>query len=240
MSDEPVADNRRELELLAVLDRFAREVEGGMKPRFSTYLRTYPQFAAELMDFASGYFVDAQLDAAADSADLADTGEVRSGQTRELSNGSRRALAALFPDFADRGRHASAETPPMRLMRQAAGLRSVAERRGDYAASRLGLVGLAAQHGISLDQLAALADLPVDALLWLDVQGIDSLPDAALEFVASALGVESAAVKDAALTRGGLSFATELADGLLALPSLTAGQRKHWAKLLRGSKRDGQ
>lgn len=238
MSDEPVAENGRELELLAVLDRFAREVEDGTEPRLSTYLRTYPQFAAELTDFASGYVVDAQLAAVAAAADA---GEVRSGQAHELSAGSRRALAALFPEVASGGQHAPAKAPPAHLMGETGGLRLVAERRGDYTASRQGLVGLAAQHGVSLDQLAALVDLPVDALLWLDAQGMESLPNAAQEFIAGALDIGLDAVKDAALTRGAPSpSATELAGGLLAQPGLTAEQRKHWAKLLRGSNRDGR
>ncbi len=120
MSDEARRAAERELQLLAVLDRFAGEVEAGAEPRLAVYLERYPQFTAELTDFAAGYLLDAA------PAEAAGTGHPSASDAASvaedaLSDGSRRALALLFPG-ADGDYRASPSA-----------LKAVAERRAEYA-----------------------------------------------------------------------------------------------------------
>lgn len=123
MSDESWDTAERDLQLLAVLDRFAREAEVGAAPRLSTYLEQYPQFAAELTDFAADYAFTAAPAAPDGTPDLAASRRTAPARAT-LSTGSQRALAMLFPEPAtDDGEAPDAGT-----------LRAVAERRAEYVA----------------------------------------------------------------------------------------------------------
>ena len=233
ISNDDSAVQARELELLAVLDHFAHEVDAGAEPRLATYLERYPQFAAELAEFASGYLVDARLPDA-ESVEIAglEASRVKPG---ELSAGSRRALASLFPDSASHGYRAlsmpSNAVPPS----EESGLRAVAEQPGEYMTSRAGLVALAARRGLSLEELARLTDLPVEALLWLDARNAANAPDALIERLADALGIEPLAVRTAMSSGGDAMPAlsgVELAEALLTHPALAAEQRGRWTNLL--------
>lgn len=123
MSDESWDTAERELQLLAVLDRFARDVEAGAVPRLSTYLARYPQFAAELTDFASDYLLTAAPpDTDTDTMPSVAASHSEVATRAALSPGSKRALARLFPGAGgDSGEPAGDDM-----------LKAVAERRADY------------------------------------------------------------------------------------------------------------
>ena len=229
MSNQPQGAAERELEVLAVLDRFACELESGAAPRLSAYLEAYPQFAAELTAFATDY-----LGAAGAAGEREADAERAAG---ELSAGSRRALASLFPAsapvddlIANTGRRGFTSA------RDAGRLKAIAERKEPYATERRGLLALAQQRDISLERLAAALDLPVAVVKWLDAQQARDVQDAVIVLLAEALGTEPDAVVNA-LARDdehqtGMAPGTPIEAALLAHPALTSEQRQRWAERL--------
>lgn len=235
MSEEHSVERVRELELLAVLDYFAAELNDGSKPRLAAYLERYPQFADELIAFATGYGIEI---AGPDTSDSVETLYVKPG---ELSAGSQRALAALFPDVTPQVYRSPFEASRAAAAGKENGLRAVAERPGDYVVRHAGLAALAMRRGITLERLATMTDLPVDVLLWLDSQDIRSAPDAVLTRVAEALRSDPHEVEAALSSSGGAVSGVSTEDviaGLLAHPALSPEQREEWAKLLRGATLD--
>lgn len=78
-----LSPEERELQALAIQERFAAEYRAGRNPRLADYLRAYPEYAGSLADFV---------------ARLLDEGEADESDTAPapLSSGSRRALEAIF------------------------------------------------------------------------------------------------------------------------------------------------
>lgn len=158
MSDESRGGSESELDLLAVLDDFARQVQAGAAPQLSAYLERYPRYAAELLALASGDLGDLgdldDLDNASDAATLRTEREPRAGRVGpdQLSAGSRRALAAIFPAASPPAhparvsqRRKNATQPSEDASEDASkedydviggGLRAVAERRKSYTTER--------------------------------------------------------------------------------------------------------
>lgn len=98
-----LSPEERELQALAIQERFAEEYRAGRNPRLSDYLRAYPDYAASLTNFV---------------ARLLDEGAVTEADSAPapLSFGSRRALDAIFGASSEQS-----------------STRAVAERRASYA-----------------------------------------------------------------------------------------------------------
>lgn len=73
----------RDLQAMAILERFAEEYRAGRNPRLADYLQAYPDFAGSLSEFVA-HLLDEGDEAEVDSAPA------------PLSSGSRRALDAIF------------------------------------------------------------------------------------------------------------------------------------------------
>lgn len=173
------AGSERELELFAIEEQFAGACRSGARPRLTTYLRRYPQYADELIAFASAFLPESALHPE-------DTGSAHEKpEAPALSPGTRRALDAIFAS--------------MNTLTQADGLLLVAEQRTAYTtaqqaqqAQSVGLAALAHAQGISLDELAHTLGLSADELAELArvaAQTPDELSQSMVHRLAKALGV---------------------------------------------------
>lgn len=173
-------ENGSELELFAIEEHFAAAVHAGAGPRLSDYLRRYPQYAEALTDFASVFLPEATLEAEDSNSDE----EPPAPPGPALSPGTQRALDALR---AGLDTHSQADETLL-----------VAEERAAYATRPAGLEGLerlealARVHGLSLEELAAKADLSQGALSEVAgaaAQAPGSPPPLLVRRIAEALGM---------------------------------------------------
>lgn len=104
-ADPELSPEERELQSLAIQERFAEEYRAGRNARLADYLRAYPEHAGSLTDFVAR-LLDEGHDSESDTAPAL------------LSAGTHRALDVIFGE--------SAEQPPVRL---------VAETRVEYSTS---------------------------------------------------------------------------------------------------------
>ncbi len=208
-----------DLELRAIEERFAAEWRAGQAPRLASYLERYPAHAAALADFAAALMAG-------------ESSEGPSGVSGEVaaapSPGTLRALDTLFgTDGVEAG---GGDQQGER----------VAEQRVEYVARGQGLRELARRRGVSLGTLAEAADLPVEALAWLDSPGgmRGKPPAALLARLAAAMGIAPSRVAEALRQASAVDGADEqhapasFAELITAHPALTPAQRERWRLLL--------
>ena len=201
-------DEAAELEVLALAEQFAAELRAGRAPRLSAYLERYPQYAAQLTDFAADLLAD-EPEAAPGSAPTA------------LAPGTVRALDILFAaEATDEQTH----------------LARVAEQPAEYVAGR-GLLAAAHAKGISTHALAAATDLSPQLLSLLDTKTVTGaeVPPALVARLGGALGLPPTQVKGLLRRAEAPALPAEgLRELLTTHPSLRDEQRAHWRRALGG------
>ncbi len=201
-------DEAAELEVLALAEQFAAELRAGRAPRLSAYLERYPQYAAQLTDFAADLLAD-EPEAAPGSAPSA------------LAPGTVRALDILFAaEATDEQAH----------------LARVAEQPAEYVAGR-GLLAAAHAKGISTHALAAATDLSPQLLSLLDTKTVagTEVPPALVARLGGALGLPPTQVKGLRRRAEAPALPAEgLRELLTTHPSLRDEQRARWRRALGG------
>jgi len=201
-------DEAAELEVLALAEQFAAELRAGRAPRLSAYLERYPQYAAQLTDFAADLLAD-EPEAAPGSAPSA------------LAPGTVRALDILFAaEATDEQAH----------------LARVAEQPAEYVAGR-GLLAAAHAKGISTHALAAATDLSPQLLSLLDTKTVagTEVPPALVARLGGALGLPPTQVKGLLRRAEAPALPAEgLRELLTTHPSLRDEQRARWRRALGG------
>jgi hypothetical protein len=201
-------DEAAELEVLALAEQFAAELRAGRAPRLSAYLERYPQYAAQLTDFAADLLAD-EPEAAPGSAPSA------------LAPGTVRALDILFAaEATDEQAH----------------LARVAEQPAEYVAGR-GLLAAAHAKGISTHALAAATDLSPQLLSLLDTKTVagTEVPPALVARLGGALGLPPTQVKGLLRQAEAPALPAEgLRELLTTHPSLRDEQRARWRRALGG------
>ena len=201
-------DEEAELEVLALAEQFAAELRAGRAPRLSAYLERYPQYAAQLTDFAADLLAD-EPEAALGSAPTA------------LAPGTVRALDILFAaEATDEQAH----------------LARVAEQPAEYVAGR-GLLAAAHAKGISTHALAAATDLSPQLLSLLDTKTVagTEVPPALVARLGGALGLPPTQVKGLPRRAEAPALPAEgLRELLTTHPSLRDEQRARWRRALGG------
>jgi hypothetical protein len=201
-------DEAAELEVLALAEQFAAELRAGRAPRLSAYLARYPQYAAQLTDFAADLLAD-EPEAAPGSAPTA------------LAPGTVRALDILFAaEATDEQTH----------------LARVAEQPAEYVAGR-GLLAAAHAKGISTHALAAATDLSPQLLSLLDTKTVagTEVPPALVARLGGALGLPPTQVKGLLRRAEAPALPAEgLRELLTTHPSLRDEQRARWRRALGG------
>lgn len=195
-----------DMELLAIEERFVTEREAGRNPRLAEYIAAYPQYAADLADFAAEYLDDAA------STPLEAGGA-------QLSVGTRRALDLIFPEVAEKDK-----------------ARRVAEIRERYHASTPRLIDLVGDRGLTVEALAGALELTPGLVHWLDATPLapGDVPAALIARLAATLGNPEDQIATA-LSRGAPN-ASEHSDfraALLADAALSARVRAHWLAAMR-------
>ena len=201
-------DEAAELEVLALAEQFAAELRAGRAPHLSAYLERYPQYAAQLTDFAADLLAD-EPEAAPGSAPTA------------LAPGTVRALDILFAaEATDEQTH----------------LARVAEQPAEYVAGR-GLLAAAHAKGISTHALAAATDLSPQLLSLLDTKTVagTEVPPALVARLGGALGLPPTQVKGLLRRAEAPPLPAEgLRELLTTHPSLRDEQRARWRRALGG------
>ena len=202
-------DEAAELEVLALAEQFAAELRAGRAPRLSAYLERYPQYAAQLTDFAADLLADEPEEATPGSAPSA------------LAPGTVRALDMLFAaEATDEQTH----------------LARVAEQPAEYVAGR-GLLAAAHAKGISTHALAAATDLSPQLLSLLDTKTVagTEVPPALVARLGGALGLPPTQVKGLRRRAEAPALPAEgLRELLTTHPSLRDEQRARWRRALGG------
>jgi hypothetical protein len=212
----------RELELCAIEENFAMQWRAGRAPRLADYCERFPGHAAALADFVAALLAGAASD------------EAPATVAGAPSAGTLRALGAIF---------GQAEAAP----HNARGVSKVAEQLAGYGVERGALLALARRRGITVEMLAAAADLPVEVIEQLGAAGgmLVEPPASLVARLGAVLGVGPSHVAEA-LQRGDRAGDTgRLAkDGALGVgmhtyrgligthPALTHEQRARWLALL--------
>lgn len=217
---DPPADTLT-LDAMAVVETYADAHRRGEAPVLSEWLQRYPEHAEALADYAAASFAEPETNLA----------DVEAESTGALSPGTQRALDVLFSATPELW----PESPLLRM----------AETPASYDARPVGILALAHERGLDVEQVARMVDLSPQLVAWLDRTPIhqDQQPNPLVQRLAQALSVSADAIERALAVAGDVAIqktpqganaseSISVEEAVRSARTLSAAQRPWWLAIL--------